>query len=489
MHVDPVVQNFNGRRMYTDMVIPASVMNRCHHCDKAYSTSGIGASTVSALSGGICSGCGKPAFADYVKAELINLENTQANSNSNEISTLHSVKQSSLPIESENAGLHQLLTKLVQSRDTSVRLLEDQSRARQRSTDAVSQKASAGMSKSVSLASLGGSVDKKLSVAKSELSQLEHMYKNFNQASTLLDLQAVHKKWEEEFAEASKEMRALKTENIRRDRDLAKLTKNQKDIQVLQERLRKEINTVRNRNKTLKNSVQTNQDRFNYLCELMENLKSHSSAFLEANTSKSVLSLELSVLQTQKENLARDLDQVKSARATEALEPNPISHESATTPVHILSTSEAPTTTRQDFEDEEEIVPATPEQVSPILLESKPKSPELPPHIPTPPSDTKTEQQLLSPTIEHHRDHISQLLSDIRQPESQEMDTMDAGVHETSCEELNQLSLFVPRQLFQASAVADDAADLEHLGFRMGPSPSPPPPVRKPKIFKVQPRH
>ncbi len=77
--------------MYSNMVIPASVMNRCQHCDKPYSTSGIGSVTVSALSGGICTGCGKPAFADYVKEELINLENTQSNSSATEISMCNSI--------------------------------------------------------------------------------------------------------------------------------------------------------------------------------------------------------------------------------------------------------------------------------------------------------------------------------------------------------------------------------------------------------------
>lgn len=86
VHVEPSRQNFIGHVMYANMVIPPSVMNRCHHCDKPYSTSGIGAVTVTELSGGICTGCGKPAFADYVREELINLENTQSNSNAHEIS-------------------------------------------------------------------------------------------------------------------------------------------------------------------------------------------------------------------------------------------------------------------------------------------------------------------------------------------------------------------------------------------------------------------
>jgi hypothetical protein len=77
--------------MYSGIIIPDSVMNRCETCDKAYTTSGISATTVSTLSGGVCAGCGKPAFADYVSGELDNLQNTNANSNIDDISTCVSI--------------------------------------------------------------------------------------------------------------------------------------------------------------------------------------------------------------------------------------------------------------------------------------------------------------------------------------------------------------------------------------------------------------
>lgn len=394
------------------------------------------------------------------------------------------------------------MTKLIQSRDASIRLMEDQQRARQRSTDAVSQKG--GVSKSYSMTNFsGGSAEKKLAMAKTELSQLEHMYRNFNQASTLLDLQSVHKKWEEEYADASKEMRAMKTENIRRDRELAKLAKNQKDLQLHQERLRKELNSVRSRNKSLKETIEANQVKFNELVEVLENMKSHSSDYLNANTSKSVLSLELSVLQKQKENLERDLTEVKSARTAEVLEPNPVTHEATViTPVItacLVEAPAAPTTVKQDhdfYDEEAEIVAPTPEQLSPMPLESSKSvrsigfqwdfAQDVPPAegLASPEEERAKEDEaprVVEPLSEDLKEQTDDAMhvSDFIVPTVKDVDPMAAI--SSAEEELHQLSLFVPRQLFQSSAVAENAD--------FGPSPSPPPPVRRPSVFIVESRH
>lgn len=355
---------------------------------------------------------------------------------------------------SENARLKELVDKVTHAREVSVRYMDDQKRARQRSTDA-----SRRMSKSSSTASLHGPIDKKLAIAKSELVQLEQMYNNFNQASTLLDLQNVHKKWEEELLEAKKEMRALKTENIIREKEIGRLVKNSKDLQTLQDRLRKEINTLRNRNRSLKQSMEVNESKFHHLQQVISDMINQSANSPEVETSKSVLSLELSVLQKQKQALEKDLEEAKSARHDPLETTLPTATETnLTTPVMLSPRpdAEAPPTVLQI--DPEEAKLATPAQLSPvtIMLESRP--------------DSRCERI-------HSPHHISPLPEIPDAVSSQLIDSLN---------ELSHISHFVPRQLFQAPAAAED--DSGELGSRFidPASPSPVPPPNVPKVFHAQ---
>jgi chaperonin cofactor prefoldin len=301
-------------------------------------------------------------------------------------------------------------------------------------------------------------------MAKSELVQLEHMYANFNQASTLLDLQNVHKKWEDELTEAKKEMRTLKTENIVREKEIGRLLKNSKDVQQLQERLRKEINTVRNRNRSLRQSMEVNEAKFVHLQKIMDELLASNP---EISTSKSVLSLELSVLQKQKETLARDLDVVKSARQ-DPLESAPVlvgESSAVQTPVMMSPRVDAPPTQLQD--DIDSPIPLqTPNQLSPVtvVLESRPR---------TKSEKIRTVSNLTSPQEEEDDDFV---VPEILPPGSILPDLDGELTHE---------SQFLPRQLFQASAAAEDDTDLLGSRFVDPVSPSPVPAPNAPKIFLV----
>ena len=180
-------------------------------------------------------------------------------------------------IANENEYLVDLLNRLNLADDSSAEFMSGMKKARQRSVDAkmaMSMTAIRPGLKPKDSIRFDLSLQKRLDAAEAELRNLESIHSSFNDAGTLIDLQDCANQLTQELEVASKQLRQLRTENARREKELTKLAKNPIDLGRIEDGLRKELFSLRARNSQITRSIDVNQRAYSDCLEIEATLRS-----------------------------------------------------------------------------------------------------------------------------------------------------------------------------------------------------------------------
>ena len=230
--------------------IPEHAATHCSTCDKPFSTDGLSHSLKSDLGGGRCSSFGKPEYAEHVRRNISPLHARNQTNAPLSRSLSPALRSSNLDLETENAKLSEMLARLSVARNATNKLMDDMRNSRRRSLDA---KISTGVDRAdtprIPLA-------KRLALAKAEYAHLENVKRSENQASTILEAHASAEKLDQELLDARKEARAIRTENLIREKEITRMVNYPRDVGAIQEQLQRELAAIRARNANLRKTIE-----------------------------------------------------------------------------------------------------------------------------------------------------------------------------------------------------------------------------------------
>ena len=247
----------------------------CIDCNKAYTKNGIGADVLMDCPGGLCLGCGKPALVDFAN-EYLSLPRHDA-AGRHSVESMHSHFQLSMSVDKENDELIELINGLSVAKEAAGRVMLSMKKARQRSTDARRGQAISTSSHSGSLR-FDLSLQKRVELAEAELRDLNATISSFSKADAVIELEETAQHYSLKLSEASKRLRALQSDNTRREKELERAAKQSVDHGNMEDSLRRELFGVRQRNSQLSVNIEANERALDACIKIESKLRSQIDA-------------------------------------------------------------------------------------------------------------------------------------------------------------------------------------------------------------------
>jgi hypothetical protein len=386
-------------------------------------------------------------------------------------------------------------------------------RARQRSTDAKRAMAynasKSGIQPSQSALN-EYSFKRRIELAEAELRELDEILSMFSKAGTVVDLEETSKEYALRLSDVNKQIRHLSSENARREKELDRLAKQPVDLAKIENSLRKELLSLRQRNSQLSENIESNEKALMTCEEVARKLRTQIDNLRGVTPSNMI---------QRRKQLLDSIDELKKEKTELAAKWN-LMRERDSEKIHVLEalnengyTDTGPESSQSmDIQPE---VPKTVEQNEPSVSAIEPltalQSPTNHALIAEPcilvEDGTVGEDpiEILSETIpldidRHDRpESVQEPVEETVLPEARFLDqdepdkpseefsddfhATDEAMNAAECAEIELLRI-LPRRLFQASSAKED--DSHELGeHRLSPVP---PLVNIPRLFHVQSR-
>ncbi len=184
-------------------------------------------------------------------------------------------------IVDEENDLRELIDGVVIAKESASHFIDRMKRARERSQDArrsmqMDYPKPGLRSKENQRSDIN--IQSRIHVAEAELRELNDTLASFSKAGTLIDLEETSSSFTEKLASLSKRIRHLKSENIRREKELERVSKNTSDGHSKEETLKRELLSMRARNAQLETNLEAHESAYRICLEQEKKIRNQISS-------------------------------------------------------------------------------------------------------------------------------------------------------------------------------------------------------------------
>lgn len=121
-------------------------------------------------------------------------------------------------------------------------------------------------------------IQSRIHIAEAELREVNDTLASFSKAGTLIDLEETSSSFTEKLASLSKQIRHLKSENTRREKELERVSKNTLDEHSKEEILKRELLSMRARNSQLATNLEAHESAYRICLEQEKKIRNQISS-------------------------------------------------------------------------------------------------------------------------------------------------------------------------------------------------------------------
>jgi hypothetical protein len=225
-------------------------------CKKPFEISGLGAEIKTQCPGGLCTNCGKPAVAAFAREYLTTINSSRC-PQGDQVDLLHAGSGYACIEDVED-----LLKSVLHARSASIRFMDAMKRARERSLE-TRKSVNKGAARTTGMTPLSEvNLGKAIHLAEMELRDVNARLESLGKANTFMDLEGAAREIEHKLETLTKDIRHLRSSNMRKERELERLSKEPISVSSKEDALRRELVALKSRNTQLALNIEANEKAF-----------------------------------------------------------------------------------------------------------------------------------------------------------------------------------------------------------------------------------